>query len=76
MLAIMAPSSHDGKCFIIAFLLSAECFIIMLKDNRSVTQVALDLDYFSTASFTFVFRQMFGVPPTRYHASSHDGVTR
>lgn len=50
--------------------------IIMLKENRSVTQVALDLGYSSTASFTFAFRQMFGVPPTRYQASSHEGMTR
>jgi len=28
--------------------------------------VALELGYASTASFTFAFRQMFGVPPTRY----------
>ncbi|KFX05879.1 AraC family transcriptional regulator [Pectobacterium betavasculorum] len=40
--------------------------VVMLKSNRSVTQVALDLGYASTASFTFAFRQMFGVPPTRY----------
>lgn len=40
--------------------------VVMLKNNRSVTQVALDLGYASTASFTFAFRQMFGVPPTRY----------
>ena len=40
--------------------------VVMLKSNRSVTQVALDLGYSSTASFTFAFRQMFGVPPTRY----------
>lgn len=40
--------------------------VIMLKNNRSVTQVALDLGYSGTASFSFAFRQMFGVPPTRY----------
>ena len=40
--------------------------VVMLKNNRSVTQVALDLGYSSPASFTFAFRQMFGVPPTRY----------
>ncbi|WP_315710229.1 helix-turn-helix domain-containing protein [Brenneria uluponensis] len=40
--------------------------VIILKNNRSVTQVALDLGYSGIASFTFAFRQMFGVPPTRY----------
>ncbi len=40
--------------------------VVMVKNNRSVTQVALDLGYASPASFTFAFRQMFGVPPTRY----------
>ncbi|WP_413724082.1 helix-turn-helix domain-containing protein [Sodalis sp. RH16] len=40
--------------------------VIMLKNNRSVTQVALDLGYSGTASFSYAFRQMFGVPPTRY----------
>lgn len=40
--------------------------IVMLKNNRSVTQVALDMGYSSPASFTFAFRQMFGMPPTRY----------
>ncbi|ACS85039.1 helix-turn-helix domain-containing protein [Musicola paradisiaca] len=49
--------------------------IIMLKDNRSVTQVALDLGYSSTASFTFAFRQMFGVPPTRYQSAAHQSAT-
>lgn len=40
--------------------------VVMLKKNRSVTQVALDLGYASPASFTYSFRRMFGVPPTRY----------
>ncbi|SLM62702.1 MULTISPECIES: helix-turn-helix transcriptional regulator [Dickeya] len=40
--------------------------VVRLKNNHSVTQVALELGYASTASFTFAFRQMFGVPPTRY----------
>ncbi|PWC22305.1 AraC family transcriptional regulator [Brenneria roseae subsp. roseae] len=40
--------------------------VIMLKNNCSVTQVALDLGYSSTASFSYAFRKMFGVPPTRY----------
>ena len=40
--------------------------VVMLKNKRSVTQVALDLGYSSPAAFTFAFRAMFGVPPTRY----------
>lgn len=40
--------------------------VVMLKRNRSVTQVALELGYATPASFTFAFRGMFGVPPTRY----------
>lgn len=40
--------------------------VIMLKNNRSVTQVALDLGYAGTSSFSNAFRKMFGVPPTRY----------
>ncbi|OAT75919.1 AraC family transcriptional regulator [Mangrovibacter phragmitis] len=40
--------------------------VILLKNNHSVTQVALDLGYSSIASFTYAFRQMFGVPPSRY----------
>ncbi|AGN83856.1 MULTISPECIES: helix-turn-helix domain-containing protein [Enterobacteriaceae] len=40
--------------------------VVMLKNKRSVTQVALELGYSSPASFTFAFRAMFGVPPTRY----------
>lgn len=40
--------------------------VIMLKNKRSVTQVALESGYSGTASFTYAFRQMFGVPPTRY----------
>ncbi|WP_413738530.1 helix-turn-helix domain-containing protein [Sodalis sp. RH21] len=40
--------------------------VVMLKNNRSVTQVALDLGYSSTAAFTFAFGQMFGVSPTHY----------
>lgn len=40
--------------------------VIMLKNNRSVTQVAFELGYSGTASFSYAFHKMFGVPPTRY----------
>jgi AraC-like DNA-binding protein len=40
--------------------------VIMLKNNNSVTQVALELGYSSTASFSYAFHKMFGVPPSRY----------
>ncbi|MBA8563531.1 helix-turn-helix transcriptional regulator [Citrobacter freundii] len=40
--------------------------VLMLKKNKSVTAVALDVGYSSTAAFSYAFRQAFGVPPSNY----------
>lgn len=39
--------------------------VLMLK-NKSVTAVALDVGYSSTAAFSYAFRRAFGVPPSNY----------
>lgn len=38
----------------------------MLVAGTSVTEIALDLGYESTASFSTMFRRVLGVPPSRY----------
>ena len=40
--------------------------VLMLKKNKSVTAVALDVGYPSTAAFSYAFRQAFGVSPSHY----------
>lgn len=40
--------------------------VIILKKNKNVTAVALEVGYSSTAAFSYAFRQAFGVPPSNY----------
>ena len=40
--------------------------VMMLKKNKNVTAVALEVGYSSTAAFSYAFRQAFGVPPSSY----------
>ncbi|WMY74082.1 helix-turn-helix transcriptional regulator [Buttiauxella selenatireducens] len=40
--------------------------IVMLRQHKPVTEVALNLGYSSTSAFTYAFRQLFGVPPSRF----------
>ncbi|WP_151995655.1 AraC family transcriptional regulator [Buttiauxella massiliensis] len=43
--------------------------IILLRQSRSVTEIALMLGYGSTSAYTYAFRQLFGVSPSRYEAT-------
>jgi AraC-like DNA-binding protein len=40
--------------------------IPMLQRGESITNIALDLGYSSTAAYSFAFRILFGVPPTHF----------
>mgnify|MGYP005982805841 FL=1 len=40
--------------------------VMLLKKNKNVTAVALEVGYSSTAAFSYAFRQAFGVPPSSY----------
>jgi len=40
--------------------------IIMLKQKKSVTAIALELGYSSTAAFSYSFKKIMGVSPTEY----------
>ncbi|WP_052282577.1 helix-turn-helix domain-containing protein [Kluyvera genomosp. 1] len=40
--------------------------VMILKKNKNVTAVALEVGYSSTAAFSYAFRQAFGVPPSSY----------
>lgn len=40
--------------------------VMILKKNKNVTAVALEVGYSSTAAFSYAFRQAFGVPPSGY----------
>lgn len=43
--------------------------IILLRQSRSVTEIALMLGYGSTSAYTYAFRQLFGVSPSRYEVA-------
>jgi AraC-like DNA-binding protein len=40
--------------------------IVLLRQSRSVTEIALILGYSSTSAYTYAFRQFFGVSPSRF----------
>lgn len=40
--------------------------VIMLKQSKSVTTIALEMGYSSTAAFSYSFKSVLGVPPTEY----------
>lgn len=40
--------------------------IVMLRQRKPVTEIALNLGYGSTSAFTYAFRNMFGIPPSRF----------
>lgn len=40
--------------------------VMLLKKNKNVTAVALEVGYSSTAAFSYAFRQAFGVSPSSY----------
>jgi AraC-like DNA-binding protein len=44
--------------------------VIMLKQNKSVTTIALEMGYSSTAAFSYSFKTILGVPPTEYAGQS------
>ncbi|WP_260864199.1 helix-turn-helix transcriptional regulator [Citrobacter sp. Marseille-Q6884] len=43
--------------------------IQLLRESRSVTEIALMLGYSSTSAYSYAFRQLFGVSPSRYEAA-------
>lgn len=40
--------------------------VIMLKQNKSVTTIALEMGYSSTAAFSYSFKKILGIPPSEY----------
>lgn len=44
--------------------------VIMLKKNKSVTAIALEMGYSSTAAFSYSFKTILGVPPSEYSGQS------
>jgi AraC-like DNA-binding protein len=40
--------------------------VLLLSEDRPVTEVALDVGYGSQSAFTYMFRRALGVAPTRY----------
>lgn len=44
--------------------------VIMLKQNKSVTTIALEMGYSSTAAFSYSFKTILGMPPTEYSGQS------
>ncbi|WP_167456038.1 helix-turn-helix transcriptional regulator [Buttiauxella izardii] len=43
--------------------------IMLLRQSKSVTEIALMLGYSSTSAYTYAFRQLFGVSPTKFEAA-------
>lgn len=47
----------------------------MLAEEKSVTEVALDLGYQDTSTFISIFRKQFGVSPTRYMKMENENAS-
>jgi len=43
--------------------------VMLLRQSKSVTEIALMLGYSSTSAYTYAFHQLFGVSPTRFEAA-------